>query len=278
VTTRRRIVCGTELNDADRWLAKEAAELARALGAELVLVHAGAPAAEGASEVPASIRGAARQLEKRVSSELDREADALSREVRRLAQADLHVRGAQVAGRPHEALVEIADATDDSLLVVGCRPRKPLGRTIDHVVRHARSPVLALPEGAAFLARGLTIAVAFDGSETAWRALELASELAGALGGKLAVIHAAGPGEVDARARTEALIRERAPELARSAAIVAAPIETTIADAVVREAAVLGASLVALGSHARRGLARAILGSTPEAVLHRAKTAVLVVR
>jgi nucleotide-binding universal stress UspA family protein len=279
MSSRRRIVCGTELREGDRTLADEAARLSRALSAELILVHAGAPPPSGAADVPESVRVAARGLERRVSAELEREGDALTREAVRLRQPDLAVRAVQAAGRPHEVLVEVADATDDSLLVVGTRSKRPLGRTIDHVVRHARSPVVAIPDGAPPLARGLTVAVAFDASETAAHALALSAEVAGRLGGTLAIIHACGPAEAhDARARIEAMLREREPDLARSASVFVVPIETTVADAVVAQAARCGAQLLALGSHARRGLARAILGSTPEAVLHRATTAVLLVR
>ena len=279
MTSPNRIVCGTELSEVDRALADTAADLARVLSAELVLVHASAPPPEGASAVPDSVRDAARQLERRVQSERTREGDALAYEALRLRQPSVSIRAVQVDGRPHEALVDIADAKDDSLLVVGARPRKPLGRTVDHVVRHTRSPVLAVPPGAPPLAQGLVSVVAFDGSEAAMRALVLAADLTARLGGAIAIIHACGPAEVDEeRRRIESLLRAHAPSLLGPDSVLAVPIETNVPDAILREATRRHAALVAVGSHGRRGLARAILGSTPEAILHRAATAVLIVR
>ncbi len=280
MSSRRRVVCGTELSASDRELADDAARLARTLSAELVLVHACAPPPSGASEVPESMRSAARDLEKRVAAELERDSNALTEEAVRLREKPgLAVRAVQVAGRAYEVLVEVADATDDSVLVVGVRPKRPLSRTIDHVARHAHSPVLAVPTGAPPLSRGLEVAVAFDGSEAASRALDLAAEVAGRLGGTLSILHACGYAEADeSRTRIEAQVRDRLPDLARSVVVIAIPIVTTVAAAVIGTAESRGAKLIALGSHARRGLARAILGSTPEAVLHSATTAVLIVR
>jgi nucleotide-binding universal stress UspA family protein len=279
MSSRRRIVCGTELTREDGAVATEAAALARALGASLVLVHAGAPSPSGVDAVPESIRGAARELAKRVESKLEHQTLVLRSEADRFRTGGLDVRPVQVVGHPYEALVEIADSTDDSLLVVGARPGRTLGRTVDHVARHARSPVLAVPPGALALVRGLTIAVAFDGSEAALQALGLASELAAALGGSISVIHASAPADlVTSRHHIEAEVRQRAPELVRSAEVVVVPIETTVTDAVLRSAADRGARLIAVGSHARRGLARALLGSTAEAILHAAPIATLIVR
>jgi nucleotide-binding universal stress UspA family protein len=277
VSAFERVVCGTELTEADHSLEDAAAGWARTFGAELVLVHASPPAAIGVADVPSSTQEGARALARRIEHERWSASEALSRAVRRVGRAELRVRGIVADGRPSEALVELADAVDGTLLVVGARPRAPLGRTIDHVLRHARSPVLAIPAAARSLAGGLAIVVAFDASEAATHALVLGSRVAHTLGGTLHAVHAAGPGELHDHARIEAEVRTRAPGLV-CATITTVGVETSVADAVVREATRIGAGLVVIGSHARRGLARVLLGSTAEALLHRAETAVLVVR
>lgn len=141
----RRICCAIDLSETSRVAMRQAADLARALGAELDLVHApvrlpGAPEmlAFGAPEVQA---GEAEQLRRTVSAW---EAEATQRS------------GAPVAAvvAPGDAAAEVlrhAATRGAGLIVVGTHGRTGvkrlvLGSVAERIVREARIPVLVARE------------------------------------------------------------------------------------------------------------------------------------
>jgi nucleotide-binding universal stress UspA family protein len=138
------------------------------------------------------------------------------------------------------------------------------------------------------------ILVASDFSDTARIAADWAADLARALGSKLFVAHVFDMpvvGVPDAAfivdAKTAALLCEQAQrgldaEVARLRAL-GAEVEGLLRQGDVRDmipkaAETANAGLVVVGSHGRRGLSRALLGSVAESLVRGSKVPVVVVR
>ncbi len=134
-----------------------------------------------------------------------------------------------------------------------------------------------------------------DGSPQGNKALAYAVELAGARGARLRVVTVADASMTRATAMAGAGFQlvvptaEQAATEAMAAArevLAAATVKSTLAilpladpaRGLVREAGRCVASLIIVGSHGRRGLARAVLGSVAERVVREAPCPVLVVR
>ncbi|WP_321915636.1 MULTISPECIES: universal stress protein [unclassified Paraburkholderia] len=144
------------------------------------------------------------------------------------------------------------------------------------------------------------ILVAYDASETSKRALAEAVKLAGLTGAQLRIVHAldivapmgVGMGLTYVPADTIAAYREDAViqlEEARAEAQVAGvqcetellhieDINDSVAECLQRCASEHGAQLVVLGTHGRRGIKRALLGSVAERFVRSAQCPVLLVR
>jgi nucleotide-binding universal stress UspA family protein len=142
------------------------------------------------------------------------------------------------------------------------------------------------------------ILVPFDGSESSARALATAIDLARSSGGFLRVIHqledlsyvaafepsAAGAGELSRvmREAGQRLLAE-STATARAAGIEADNMlldrhGRRLGDAIAEAAKLWNADLIVVGTHGRRGVARAVLGSGAEQVIRMAPVPVLVVR
>lgn len=139
------------------------------------------------------------------------------------------------------------------------------------------------------------ILVPVDGSDTSRHALQAALQLAGLRGSRMRIVHVVEdePGPEDfrpwqhggepAKLTGQRRVLEDALQGARTAGIEA---ETHLlvaggrrfGEAVADEARAWSADLVVLGSHGRRGIARALLGSGAEQVLRLAPVPVLIVR
>ena len=138
------------------------------------------------------------------------------------------------------------------------------------------------------------ILVPVDGSPTANQALVAALQLARESGGRVRIVHAFDElaflwgyeyeGNLARTARDDAskLMRESL-EMAEAAGV---PADThlldthgkRLGDAVAEEAREWDADLIAIGTHGRRGLSRALLGSGAEYILRISPVPVLVVR
>ena len=141
------------------------------------------------------------------------------------------------------------------------------------------------------------ILVPVDGSDTAKRGLEEGIKLAEALESELRIIHivddsalalnpetgvAAAP-LVEDFAENGRQILEEARELATKRGAVAGIVlhenfTGRVADLICDEAKNWGAELIVMGTHGRRGIRHAVLGSDAEAVVHAATVPVLLVR
>jgi nucleotide-binding universal stress UspA family protein len=140
----RRIVVGidgsTQAHRAEQW----SADLARALDAEVVAVHAlGLLHRTATGELVAS----------------DTHRDEIRAEFEQswcapLRDAGVRYRAELREGNPVTALLDVADELDADLVVVGSRgaggfPGLLLGSTSAQVAQHARTPVVIVPEPAA---------------------------------------------------------------------------------------------------------------------------------
>lgn len=132
--------------------------------------------------------------------------------------------------------------------------------------------------------------VAVDESANAMHAVEVAGELARALGAKVALVHA-----VDVRAAilpdvgiaSEEILKSMR-EAGRHALELANKrlgfepaesylVEGVVADELIAAAERWGAGLIVVGTHGRSGLSRLLMGSTAENILRHSKVPVLVV-
>jgi nucleotide-binding universal stress UspA family protein len=137
-----------------------------------------------------------------------------------------------------------------------------------------------------------TILVATDFSECAEEALDYAAALAGAIGAKLhllnvIVIPAMAIPEVGvavASTLIESTVQARQAELDKVASRrTSANIETMLRtgdarDVIIDVAREIGAELIVMGTHGRRGVRRALIGSIAESVVRTASCPVLTIR
>lgn len=138
------------------------------------------------------------------------------------------------------------------------------------------------------------ILVATDFSEASRRAFESAGELAAALGADLTVLHAcevpvppdaglAVPPGVDLLSAAEAEARRRLDELVASATARGWPCRAILRvgvpwQEILSVAAEALFDLVVMGTHGRRGIAHALMGSVAEKVVRASPVPVLTVR
>jgi nucleotide-binding universal stress UspA family protein len=136
------------------------------------------------------------------------------------------------------------------------------------------------------------VLVSVDEAPIAAHAADVAIELASGLGAKLAFVHVVDPASVaapDAGIPAGELIGQAEQDAKRLLAgfrqrlsVDVTPLEFvrvgTPATEVVHAAAEWPADVIVIGSHGRRGVTRALLGSVAEAVMRQAPCPVLVVR
>ncbi len=120
-----------------------------------------------------------------------------------------------------------------------------------------------------------TIVVGTDGSNTAEKAVEEASELASAVGASVHIVRAvAGPGG-DPEAELE-----RAAEAAKKAGVEAEThiVRDDASEALISAAEEHDADLILIGNKGMTGARRFLLGSVPNDVAHHAPCSVLIAR
>jgi universal stress protein A len=136
-----------------------------------------------------------------------------------------------------------------------------------------------------------TILVATDFSESAEHALDYAVALADKLGAKLHLLHVIGIpvigvpeiGLAVMSSTMASAVQTSQAELDRLAARSPAGLETVLRtgdprDVIVDVARDLGAELIVMGTHGRRGVRRALIGSIAEGVVRTAPCPVLTIR
>lgn len=284
-----RILLATDLSEGAARAFEWAALLASRHDAMLEIVHA-IDVGSGSRSIPLAI--------------LDRVAGGLADLERTARERGAEVRSRHRRGRSWEVILEAAETSGADLIVVGSRGTTPysavrLGSTADRIVRMSPTPVLTVHgddtwrDGAK---RSCTILVATDFSPETYAAAATALRLG--YGGthrcRLVLVHAWYPVGAFATDGAEGMLSLAAwpeaeaagEELERFAAIYrdrGVEVETIVragypATVIETAASEVGADLIALGTHGRTGLARLMIGSVAERVLHHARCPVLTTR
>jgi len=133
------------------------------------------------------------------------------------------------------------------------------------------------------------ILVGYDGSKESEKALDLAADLAKASGGSLVVEHvvsvgaeayAAGAVDMEAIEAAVGAMLDAAVERARASGVAATKVlaHGEVAPTILREAEQRGVDLIVVGSLGRSRMARVLMGSVADKLVHAAAVPVLVVR
>jgi nucleotide-binding universal stress UspA family protein len=146
----RKVLCPVDLSPDAGSAASEAASLAEALGAELVLLHVMAETALAFGD-PLLAPGEVSQFSVPVLGEdyykeMDKRLTGLGDKLR---TGGLNVSTLLLRGTPHEAIVHAADDAHADLIVMGTHGRSGLshlllGSVTERVVRTAKVPVMTL--------------------------------------------------------------------------------------------------------------------------------------
>jgi nucleotide-binding universal stress UspA family protein len=187
-------------------------------------------------------------------------------------------------GDPGDVIVDQAQTLGADLLVLGTRfppavERILLGSVADRVVQRAQAPVLVVPAGARAWRPGQRVdaLITLDGSPPAERALPIGAGLARVLEGNLQLLRVAKRADLaTARAYLEdvsAALESEGMHTIREAVLPRASVGATIG----RFAKQHGVGLIAMASHGRGGLSRAVLGSVAADVVTSAGTPVVVI-
>jgi nucleotide-binding universal stress UspA family protein len=142
----KRILVPTDFTDPSNDALETAMTLARDSGATLDLVHV---AVEAAYPLPPPVDVATLPLD--MGKVLDRSAEGLAAEERRVRDAGLSCETETLIGRPDTEILQRARDTHADLIVMGTHGRSGLahalfGSNIDRVVQHTTCPVLIVPK------------------------------------------------------------------------------------------------------------------------------------
>lgn len=298
----KKIAVGIDFSPESTLAARQAVEIARHVGAEVVLVHA-----ELVVELPpvspepeAQVRAAVDTYRSLLARERETAREKLGELSARLSGQGPQISHVLVEGTPDEALASAARDLQADLFVVGTHGRTGLrwfflGSVAQRVVRLAPVDVLVTRQDGAGRGGFQHVLVATDFSPASVRALDRAVELV-APGGTIDVVHChqlmaiglwtegAVIYDVELEAAIEADLRKQGEALLAGRRRPGGPI---LDFHLLRELPVTGIvhwletrpfDLAVVGSHGRKGFRRAVLGSVAEAVVRRAPCSVLVAR
>ena len=195
-------------------------------------------------------------------------------------------------GETFERIVDLADAENCGIIVMGRRGLRKVERTLvgsvtARVIGHTQRDVLVVPAGSRL--GWNRILVATDGSKFSTIAVNKAIDFAKAYGGSLVVVSVVDvPTEFYAEApqAVEDMVRkakEYTAAVRKQAEAVGVKAETYFGEAETFEAIVKTArdeavDMIVVGSHGRTGLRRLLMGSVTEKVIGHAACPVLVVK
>lgn len=243
-----------------------------------------APAYQGDLDLIA-VRDVAAALRKPCEDAL-REAERMAEQERALIKTVCD------EGEPHSRIVDLADAENADIIVMGRRGKRDVDRMMvgsitARVIGHSSRDVLVVPEDGTVGWK--KILVSTDGSKYSTAATDRAIAFAASYGGELLVLSVVDvPAEFYAEApkAVEDLIRQ-AKQYVRDvqdrAAAAGVEAETFIAEgeafeAIVKLAREQGVNMIVMGSHGRTGIRRLLMGSVTEKVIGHAPCSVLVGR
>ncbi|MBI5074787.1 MAG: universal stress protein [Nitrospirae bacterium] len=218
--------------------------------------------------------------------------DALAEAARLAEEAKIMVRTTCEEGEMHERIVDLSDAENYDLIVMGRRghhnlERALVGSVTARVIGYSNKDVLVVPKDATVGWQKILIAT--DGSKFSEAATEKAIDFAVSYGGELIILsvvdvpaefYGESPEAWDnlvVKART---YLDKAKQKAEASGIrVQAFIrETETWQAIIDMAAETKADTIIMGSHGRTGLKRLLMGSVTEKVIGHAPCPVLVVK
>jgi nucleotide-binding universal stress UspA family protein len=195
-------------------------------------------------------------------------------------------------GETYERIVDLADAENCDVIVVGRRGRRHFERALvgsvtARVIGHTQRDVLVVPNNTVLGWK--KILVATDGSKYSAVAVDKAVAFAKSYGGGLVVVSIVDvPTEFYAEApkAVEDMIRkakEYTAAVKKQAEAAGVKAETFIGEAEADEAIIKlaeeqGVNMIVVGSHGRTGLRRLLMGSVTEKVIGNAPCPVLVVK
>lgn len=135
----RRILLATDLSPASEGATREAIDLARDLGANLLIV----------SVIDPAVRGVPGGRVERMDQRRRAREDAAQELVIRGRQAGVPVSFLVWEGEPGPSIVDAATSEQVDMVIVGSHGRGSMGRLLigsvsEHVVRHAPCPVLVV--------------------------------------------------------------------------------------------------------------------------------------
>ena len=218
--------------------------------------------------------------------------DALADAARLAEQERALIKTVCEEGETFERIVDLADAENADIIVMGRRglrrvERAMVGSVTARVIGHTQRDVLVVPLGATLGWK--RILVGTDGSKFSTLAVDKAIAFAKAYGGDLVVISVVDvPAEFYAEApkAAEDMIRkakEYTAEVKKKAEAQGVRAESYVGEAESWEAIVKlskdqAADMIVMGSHGRTGLRRLLMGSVTEKVIGHASCPVLVVK
>lgn len=195
-------------------------------------------------------------------------------------------------GEPHERIIDLAEAENCDLIVMGRRGLHRVGRTLigsvaARVIGYSQKDVLIVPHTATIDWK--TIFVATDLSRYSKVAIDRAIDFADSYGGALKIVsvvdvpsefYGEAPNVVDDLVKKAKAHVEEAKLKAEAAGIKAEAFvrEGDAPQMILDMAEDLGANTIVMGSHGRTGLKRLLMGSVTEKVIGSARCPVLVVR
>jgi nucleotide-binding universal stress UspA family protein len=288
-----RIVTGTDFSLPAEHAVDVAVSLARALGAELTLVHAYEPPSVGFPETTVVSADDVKRAFHAAATE------GLEASFRRREGSGVPLHRVVRLGPPWVEVNAVATQENAELVVVGSRGHRAfskflLGSVAERVVRTATCPVLVVPETVspaldATIRPPRHVLVALHFGDHSQRALDAGIELAARLGAKLTLVHVWSiptsmyaaelpPPMIDFEKEARDVLdagltraKARVPD-AHGTLRSGIPAKEILAVAQER-----GADMLVLGTHGRKGLPRMFLGSVAEKVARRAEIPVLIV-
>ncbi len=218
--------------------------------------------------------------------------DAIA-EVERMARTErMLVKTVCEEGEVYERIVDLADAENCDVIVMGRRgvhhlERSLIGSVTARVIGHTQRDVLVVPNGT--VVGWKTIVLATDGSKYSSVATAKAISFAQSYGGALKVVSVADvPAEFYAEApqAVDDLVKKAKGHVAavkKQAETAGVNAETFVGEseafeAITRLARERKADVIIIGSHGRTGLRRLLMGSVAEKVIGNAPCPVLVVK
>jgi Universal stress protein UspA and related nucleotide-binding proteins len=280
----RRLLLAIDLHRESRLLtagsclaADQAAELAKRVGCDVVLLYATGADAAGNAQVQSIAAGAARVSARHV---LEQEADRF-RSLGVSAQVEI------ADGEP-AWLAIVRHALNDriDLVIAGRRNERThrvghLGSVSKELLRNCPCPVWVAKLGGPVAPR--CVLAASDLAPVGERVLEYAAFVARHFGAALHVVHAFEilPDGVRLHAECDARTRQLAEQLARIAGAPAAEfhvVSEDATDAVLGSSSRLAADLVVMGTLSRGGIPGLLIGNTAERLLGRLDASLLTVK